>query len=229
MSTVPPGVPSPGADSREPTAGARRVELVLPMRTVLLVAATAGVLAAFWAIGETFLVVFIGIFLALVFEYPVRFVMAKTGLVARAGGDGHGARHRHRGARDRAAVPRAARRRGTRLPPRASRDRRAVAPVRRALMARRQRGRGERSGRLRADLGGGPGRDLGRPRHRGRLLLGLPRLLHDPLHLHLPAQRRREPETRAGKRADAGGGRALDRGLGARHDRDLALGDRRSS
>ncbi len=79
MSTVPPGVPSSGADSREPTSAARRVELVLPMRTVLLVAATAGVLAAFWAIGETFLVVFIGIFLALVFEYPVRFVMSKTG------------------------------------------------------------------------------------------------------------------------------------------------------
>ena len=49
------------------------------MRTVLLVAATAGVLAAFWAIGETFLFVFVGIFLALVFEYPVRFVMSKTG------------------------------------------------------------------------------------------------------------------------------------------------------
>jgi predicted PurR-regulated permease PerM len=54
--------------------------LILPMRTVLLVAATAGVLAAFWAIGETFLIVFIGIFLALVFEYPVRWVMAKTGM-----------------------------------------------------------------------------------------------------------------------------------------------------
>ena len=52
--------------------------LLLPMRTVLLVAATAGVLAAFWAIGDTFLIVFIGIFLALVFEYPVRFVMRKT-------------------------------------------------------------------------------------------------------------------------------------------------------
>ena len=48
------------------------------MRTVLLVAATAGVLAAFWAIGDTFLIVFIGIFLALVFEYPVRYVMSKT-------------------------------------------------------------------------------------------------------------------------------------------------------
>jgi predicted PurR-regulated permease PerM len=50
------------------------------MRTVLLVAATAGVLAAFVAIGETFLIVFIGIFLALVFEYPVRYLMAKTGM-----------------------------------------------------------------------------------------------------------------------------------------------------
>jgi predicted PurR-regulated permease PerM len=58
----------------------RRVEVLLPMRTVLLVAATAGVLLAFWAIGDTFLIVFIGIFLALVFEYPVRFVMAKTRL-----------------------------------------------------------------------------------------------------------------------------------------------------
>jgi predicted PurR-regulated permease PerM len=48
------------------------------MRTVLLVAATLGVLAAFVAIGDTFLIVFVGIFLGLVFEYPVRFVMSKT-------------------------------------------------------------------------------------------------------------------------------------------------------
>jgi predicted PurR-regulated permease PerM len=52
--------------------------LILPMRTVLLVAATLGVLAAFVAIGDTFLVVFVGIFLALVFEAPVRYLMAKT-------------------------------------------------------------------------------------------------------------------------------------------------------
>ena len=58
----------------------RRVELILPMRTVLIVAATVGVLAAFVAIGDTFLIVFIGIFLALVFEYPVRYVMARTGM-----------------------------------------------------------------------------------------------------------------------------------------------------
>jgi predicted PurR-regulated permease PerM len=60
--------------------GISRVELVLPMRTILLVAAAVGVFGAFRAIGDTFLVVFVGIFLALVFEFPVRFVMARTGL-----------------------------------------------------------------------------------------------------------------------------------------------------
>jgi predicted PurR-regulated permease PerM len=59
-------------------AGTRRVELLLPMRTLLVVAAAIGVMAAFVAIGDTFLIVFVGIFLALVFEYPVRFVMRKT-------------------------------------------------------------------------------------------------------------------------------------------------------
>jgi predicted PurR-regulated permease PerM len=63
-------------ESRE----SRRVELVLPLRTVVLVVATIAVMAAFATIGETFLVIFVGIFLALVFEFPVRFVMAKTGL-----------------------------------------------------------------------------------------------------------------------------------------------------
>jgi predicted PurR-regulated permease PerM len=50
------------------------------MRTVLLVAGAVGVFSAFVAIGGTFLVVFVGIFLALVFEYPVRAVIARTGL-----------------------------------------------------------------------------------------------------------------------------------------------------
>ena len=35
-------------------------------------------MVAFAAIGDIFLIVFIGIFLGLVFEYPVRYVMAKT-------------------------------------------------------------------------------------------------------------------------------------------------------
>ena len=59
-------------------AESRRVELILPMRTVLVVAAAIGLMVAFAAIGDTFLIVFIGIFLAFVFEYPVRFVIAKT-------------------------------------------------------------------------------------------------------------------------------------------------------
>ena len=58
--------------------GARRIELLVPMRTLILVAATIGLMVAFRAIGDSFLIVFVGIFLALVFEYPVRFVMAKT-------------------------------------------------------------------------------------------------------------------------------------------------------
>ena len=53
---------------------------VLPLRTILLVVAAFAVIAAFVAIADAFLIVFVGIFLALVFEGPVRFVMAKTGL-----------------------------------------------------------------------------------------------------------------------------------------------------
>jgi predicted PurR-regulated permease PerM len=56
----------------------KRVELLVPMRTLLIVAAAFAVMAAFISIGSTFLIVFVGIFLALVFEYPVRFVMRKT-------------------------------------------------------------------------------------------------------------------------------------------------------
>jgi predicted PurR-regulated permease PerM len=58
--------------------GTRRVAVLLPVRTVLIVVAAIGLMVAFSAIGSTFLVVFIGIFLGLVFEFPVRFVMRKT-------------------------------------------------------------------------------------------------------------------------------------------------------
>ena len=54
------------------SADTRRIELLLPVRTLLVVAAAVGIAAAFRAIGDTFLIVFVGIFLALVFEYPVR-------------------------------------------------------------------------------------------------------------------------------------------------------------
>jgi predicted PurR-regulated permease PerM len=60
--------------------GPKRVELLLPVRTVLVVVAAIALMGAFVAIGETFLLVFTGVFLALVFEFPVRLVMRKTGL-----------------------------------------------------------------------------------------------------------------------------------------------------
>ena len=59
--------------------GTKRVALILPIRTVLIVVAAIGLMVAFATIGKVFLVVFIGIFLGLVFEFPVRFVMRKTG------------------------------------------------------------------------------------------------------------------------------------------------------
>jgi len=58
----------------------KRVELLLPVRTILIAATAIAIAAAFVAVGSTFLIVFIGIFLALVFEFPVRLVMAKTGM-----------------------------------------------------------------------------------------------------------------------------------------------------
>ena len=74
--------------------GTKRVELYLPVRTVLIIAAAIGGDGlAFAAIGDTFLIVFIGVFLALVFEFPVRFVMEKTGMSGGARGNGHRARH----------------------------------------------------------------------------------------------------------------------------------------
>src|SRR5262245_5469534 len=53
--------------------------LIVPIRTILVVSAAIGALGAFVAIGSTFLIVFVGIFLGLVFEFPVRFVIGKTG------------------------------------------------------------------------------------------------------------------------------------------------------
>jgi predicted PurR-regulated permease PerM len=58
----------------------KRVELLIPIRTVLIVSAAIAIIGAFVAIGSTFLIVFVGIFLGLVFENPVRFVMRKTNM-----------------------------------------------------------------------------------------------------------------------------------------------------
>jgi predicted PurR-regulated permease PerM len=63
-----------------PTPQPPRVAVVVPLRTILLIAGAIALMWAFATVAEAFLIVFVGIFLALVFEYPLRFVMAKTGL-----------------------------------------------------------------------------------------------------------------------------------------------------
>ena len=45
-------------------------ELLIPIRTILIVSAAIGVLGAFVAIGDTFLIVFVGIFLGARLRVP---------------------------------------------------------------------------------------------------------------------------------------------------------------
>ena len=202
----------------------RRVELILPMRTVLLVAATLGVLAAFREIGDTFLIVFVGIFLGLVFEYPVRFVMAKT--------------HMSRGLAATVTVlgtalavvllallllvPLVGER--ARLPAGPSADGAEPARLQRARLVGGSGAAENVQSGADTDLRVGAGRDQRGARHRRRLLRDLPGRLHDHLHLPVPAHRRRQPQAVARQRADAGRGRALARRLGARHRRRSPAG-----
>ena len=164
---------------------------------VLIVAAAIGIMVAFMAIGSTFLIVFIGIFLGLVFEFPVRFVMRKTNM--------------SRGLAATITVL------GTAigvvilgllfLVP-------MVGSVRDFLHELPQtvdqlRNSDELSWLGNTGIGGnaqegadkisavGARRDLGRARDRRRLLHGLPRRLHDPLHLPLLPERRQQPQGRA--------------------------------
>jgi predicted PurR-regulated permease PerM len=58
----------------------RPLEIVVSIRTLLLAVAIAGLVWAFVSIIDAFLIVFIGVFLAHVFEYPTRLLMRRTGL-----------------------------------------------------------------------------------------------------------------------------------------------------
>ena len=73
-------VPTLGLVPMEAMQLPKRVAVTVPLRTVLLIAVAIAVMWAFSTIADAFLIVFVGIFLALVFEYPLRFVIAKTGL-----------------------------------------------------------------------------------------------------------------------------------------------------
>lgn len=65
---------SEGAEPRHTVA------IEIPIRTLVLAAFVVAVAAALVSIREALLVVFVGVFLALVFEYPVRAFMQKTHL-----------------------------------------------------------------------------------------------------------------------------------------------------
>jgi putative heme transporter len=57
-----------------------RVEIILPLKTIVVAALVVALATAVISIRDTFLVVFVGVFLALVFEMPLRAFMRWTGL-----------------------------------------------------------------------------------------------------------------------------------------------------
>jgi predicted PurR-regulated permease PerM len=57
-----------------------RVEIILPLKTIVVAALVVALAAAVISIRDTFLIVFVGVFLALVFEMPLRAFIRWTGL-----------------------------------------------------------------------------------------------------------------------------------------------------
>ena len=181
-----------------------------------------GLMAAFAAIGDSFLIVFVGIFLALVFEYPTRFVMAKTrmsrGLAATVTVIGR----RRRGARARAVAARPARRLGARLPARPAGDGADSCRTRASS-------RGSATPASAGNVQDGAQQVAKTVPDAISAVLGVAgsffsiflAVVHDPLRLPVPAQRHRQSQALARERADAGRRRALARRVGA--------GDRRRS
>ena len=63
-----------GAEPRQ------RVAIEIPVRTLVLGAVAVAIVAALVSIRQALLLVFVGVFLALVFEFPVRAFMGRTKL-----------------------------------------------------------------------------------------------------------------------------------------------------
>jgi predicted PurR-regulated permease PerM len=61
-------------------AGRSRVEIILPLKTIVVAALVVALASAVISIRDTFLIVFVGVFLALVFEMPLRAFMRWTNL-----------------------------------------------------------------------------------------------------------------------------------------------------
>ena len=196
------------------------------MRVVLLVAAAVGVGIAFRAIGDTFLIVFVGIFLGLVFEYPVRFVTAHTPL--------------SRGLAATVTVL------GTAiavfvlalllLAPLVGSVRDFLQQLPSVVEDLREAGGLSSLGDTGAAGNVQNGADTiakaipdaisEHARDRGHVLRRLSCRLHDPLHLPLPAHGRRQPQAFARERAHARRRGAVARRLGARDRVHLPLGHR---
>lgn len=62
------------------TEPSKRVAVEIPLRTFLVGALVVAVAAALISILDAILIVFVGVFLAIVFELPVRWLMGRTGL-----------------------------------------------------------------------------------------------------------------------------------------------------
>jgi predicted PurR-regulated permease PerM len=68
---------SAGTDRTDPR---HTVAIEIPIRTLIVAAFVVAVVVALISIRDALLIVFIGVFLALVFEYPVRALMQRTHL-----------------------------------------------------------------------------------------------------------------------------------------------------
>ena len=68
------------ADDSSRGEGRRPIEFIIPVRALLLVVAVILGVWALFSIATALLLVFTGVFLAFVFEYPLRLLMAKTRL-----------------------------------------------------------------------------------------------------------------------------------------------------
>ena len=222
-----PSARAPAGRAVSAVTPATRASRAVPWRILLAAAGVVALLAAVVSIRDTLLVVFLGIFAALVFEIPLRAFMRWTKL-----GRGLSATIVVLGTTVAVTIlgPRAARparRLAAGLPEEPSRPRPGAPGLRRALVARGLGGGGEHAAGRVEPRGLDPARDLLDPRRRRIRVLRRAHHLHAGLPRALPAHRHGAAARGRSQHADAGRRRTLARGLGERHRDGLPVGDRR--
>ena len=223
----PPRLPRGGLRlvSSLPDFTKRPIGVTITTRTLLIAGIIILVGWAVVSVRDALLIVFLGIFIGLVFEFPTRLLMERAKLgrglaatIAVLGADGACSDRRPAAARP------ARRLRPGPDPPVAEPRRPAARPParqRRQLGRRRER----RGGRQRAVAEHARCR-LGRAGHRGRRGLGRAHRVHADLHRALLHPRRAAPQGRTCVDPSAGRRCAHRRPMGARHAHRVALGDR---